>query len=148
MRNSLVIAATVMLWCSSCTDSPYIDVNELAGKTPPQVVEIMGEPDTTYVKKFMFRKVVHQIYRDKDAELRYPEGGKIQTILVKNTDLPFAQKTIEMFGLEPIPPTRVIKNTLINWKDYENFSNVSIYSEHLTKDGIPDEYTIMFRYKK
>ena len=148
MKYSLLILTATLLWCSSCAEQPYIDVNELAGKTPEQVITIMGEPDTTYTKNFMFRKVVYQIYRDKKAEFRYPEEGKIQTILVKNTELPFAQETIERFGLEPLPPTTVIDNTLINWKSYPTFSNVSIYSEHLTEEGIPDKYIIMFRYKK
>ncbi|MFA0961784.1 hypothetical protein AB9P05_08245 [Roseivirga sp. BDSF3-8] len=97
----------------------------------------------------MVDKRVHfQVYGEKNINLQYEGGDKLSEIVVKNPELPFAQESIEAFGLDMLPPTQHQERVLINWKSYPDFSNVSIYAKGYAEGGEPNQYDFYFRYKK
>jgi hypothetical protein len=146
-----LLSGTILLLLFACTERRqdlYIDVKALKGKNPDEVAEILGKPDTAFTKSMVNKRIHFQIYNDKNITLQYEGGSRLAEIVVKNPNLPFSKESIEAFGLELIQPTQENENVLINWKNYPDFSNVSVYAKGYAENGEPNMYDFYFKYKK
>lgn len=145
MSRITIILCTV-LCLVSCTQ-PILDVEEVADKTPQQVVEILGKPDTAYTQVFVTKHVFTQIYkREFEIEIMYPEGLSTDIVVFDVAPkLPFEAEIIEKFGLPQIPPSDIVENTYIKWKNYPGYKTINFFVTDLDSAGNMEQFRLFFK---
>ena len=131
--------------CSSENERLILDVPSLRGKSPSEVVGMLGEPDSTQTKLLMGRRAYIQLYDRHGIELKYHEG-KLSSVIVNNTeDLPFEPGIITRFGFTMAPPTFQDSTSFFNWSDLDSVSYISISKSGMrTEDPEKVDFKVFF----
>ncbi len=143
----ITIILFTVLCLVSCNNPTILDVEELADKTPQQVEEILGKPDTAYTQVFVTKHVFTQIYRrDFEFEIMYPEGLSTDIVVFDAAPkLPFEAGIIEKFGLQQLPPSDVLANAYIKWKNYPGYKTINFFVTDLDSAGNVEQFRLFFK---
>jgi len=144
----LCIVCLLVFW-SSCKDkSVIVDINSVINKSNEEVINTLGEPDTTYWQPIFNKKILTAEYTRYRIEFRYFEG-KASDIIVRNpTELEFAASTLKRFGLPESAPDKIEKDVLLRWDNpAEDIKMVSFYSKKRDDNGDPLIYEFYFKGK-
>jgi len=146
MSRITIILCTVL--CLVSCKQTILDVEEVADKTPQQVVEILGKPDTAYTQVFVTKHVFTQIYRREfEIEIMYPDGLSTDIVVFDAAPkLPFEAGIIEKFGLQQMmPPSDVVANTYIKWKNYPGYKTINFFVTDLDSTGNVEQFRLFFK---
>ncbi len=118
-------------------DSILFNIPELVNKTPEQVIEILGEPDSAYTQYVVTIPVYTQWWNDKGLEIQYLEPDKRSKDIVihKAGPLPFDPSTLALFGLEPMSPTVSNPRSNLRWSDMQGFKTIHFYNRLENQNG-------------
>jgi hypothetical protein len=135
------------VWFLVSCKQTILDVEEVADKTPQQVVKILGTPDTAYTQVFVTKPVFTQIYRREfEIEIMYPEGLSTDIVVFDAAPrLPFESGIIERFGLQHISPSDVVANTYIKWKNYPGYKTINFFVTDLDSAGNVEQFRLFFK---
>ncbi len=124
-----------------------LDVEEVTDKTPEQVAKILGTPDTAYTQVIVTKPVFTQIYRREfEIEIMYPEGLSTDIVVFDAApNLPFEAGIIEKFGLQQMPPSDVVANTYIKWKNYPGYKTINFFATDLDSAGKVEQFRLFFK---
>lgn len=135
----------------SCTiPDPNEDIvfnaQELVGQSPEGVIEILGQPDTTFYRTFIKNRYYIQYYDEYGVEVRHLNGSISGVIVNEPYPLEFSPKTITKFGIEYTEPTKLDMRSSITWKgNVEGFKAVNFYLVGRKKpDSVEHVYRIYF----
>jgi hypothetical protein len=142
----VAFALCVLASIGAC-ESPVCNVEEIADKTPQEVVNILGEPDTAYTQVIVTKPIFTQIYkREFDIEIMYPDGLSTDIVVFDAAPkLPFEAGIIEKFGLQQIPPSDVVANTYIKWKNYPGYKTINFFVTDLDSAGNVEQFRLFFK---
>ena len=145
MSRITIILCTVLFFVS-CKKT-ILEVEEVADKTPEQVAKILGKPDTAYTQVIVTKPVFTQIYRREfEIEIMYPEGLSTDIVVFDAApNLPFEAGIIEKFGLQQIPPSDVVANTYIKWKNYPGYKTINFFVTDLDSAGNVKQFRLFFK---
>jgi hypothetical protein len=124
-----------------------LDIKQVADKTPQQVEAILGEADTSYTKMIVTKPIFTQIFRDElEVEIMYPDGLSTDIVVLDAAPkLPYNESIISRFGLENLPPSDVMKNAYIKWKNYPGFKTINIFATDLDSAGNVEQFRLFFK---
>jgi hypothetical protein len=150
-ENLIGLVVSMMLFACNPGDGPGIilDIRNVVNKTPEQVVEILGEPDTTYTERILGKEIYCQKYYRNNIEIQYPESLSTDVVVYGPHGLPFTQSGLKAFDLsyQKQHPSQYEKETLMRWYDFENFEAISFYDVQKDSVGRIKNYTIFFKAK-
>jgi hypothetical protein len=91
----LLVALSILCACSSGDDSgKVLDIRNVVNKTPEQVAELLGEPDTTYTERILGKEIFCQRYYRNNIEIQYPESLSTDVVVYGPHGLPFTQSAL------------------------------------------------------
>jgi len=125
-----------------------MDVISLMGRSPEEIKEQIGQPDTTYFTYVLNKKIFTQRYHTDsyEVELFYPKGFLEEVLVNHPMPLPFDKQSLEKFGVVvEKSPKENIDHVMMTWVDAANLSRISIYSIHRDSAGMPDDYRFYFK---
>lgn len=142
----ITIILCSILFLVSCKQT-ILDVEDVTDKTPEQVTKILGKPDTAYTQVIVTKPVFTQIYRREfEIEIMYPEGLSTDIVVFDAAPkLPFEAGIIEKFGLPQIPPSDVVANTYIKWKNYPGYKTINFFVTDLDSTGNVEQFRLFFK---
>lgn len=144
----LVGAITVFsISCSSPTTEEVglvLDIPNLVHKTPTEVVEILGEPDTSYYVRILTKTFLVHGYKDHDIKIQYLKG-KSDDIVVNDPQVEFKEESLRHFGIEPAPPTVFREKAMLKWKNYSGLKTINFYNVTTDSLGNIRSYKIYFK---
>ena len=155
--NSVVSALSIALLvhiaggCSEDRSSKVLlDVPSVISKTPVQVMELLGKPDTTYTETIMGKKLYCQRYHNHNIEIQYPDSLSTEIIVYGPHDLPFTQSALKAFNipLQEAHPSQHEKNRLMRWYDLNEFETISFYNVQEDSAGAVKNFNVFFKAKK
>lgn len=143
-RIALTFALLFLLW--SC-DQPILDVEKIADKTPQQVEAILGKPDSSFTQMIVTKPIFTQIYEDEfRIEIMYPDGLSTDIVVFDVfPKVPFEAETIRKFGLKEIPPSHVLRNSYIKWKNYPGYKTINFFATDLDTAGRVEQFRLFFK---
>ncbi len=126
-------------------DLIVLDIPHLIQHSPTEVVEILGEPDTTYTLQILSRKILVQRYKKFDLEIQYLKGKSNDIIINDPLHIPFSPESLKYFGLKEATPTSFQENKAIKWKNYNGLKTIHFYKVQKDSTGNIVSYKIFFR---
>jgi hypothetical protein len=127
-----------------------LDVPSVINKTPVEVVELLGEPDTTYIETILGRKLFCQRYDKHNIEIQFPDSLSTEIVVYGPHGLPFTQSALKAFNIphQKAHPSQHEKNRLMRWYDYKEFEAISFYNVQEDAAGAIENFSIFFKAKK
>lgn len=126
-------------------DDLVFDAPKLVAKSPEEVVELLGEPDTSYYRPFLNKRYFIQYYNQYGVEVRHLNGSVSEIIVQQPYPLKFAPETITRFGIAYTEPSEYDSLAMIMWKNIEGIKVVNFYLRgELKPDSIEHSYHIFF----
>ena len=140
-----IVLGLVFLW--ACQSKPLLDVNSIVNKTPLEVEGILGAPDTSYTQRIVTKDIFTQIYNVGCAvEIMYPEGLSTDIVVLDGAPkFAFEASTITRFGLEEVPPSDVMPNAYIKWKNYPGYTTINFFATDLDSTGAVEQFNLFFK---
>ena len=112
----------------ACKEQVVLDVPRILNKTPIQVEEILGTPDSTYTIQVMGKKAFTQFYKNNHIEIQYPKQTATDIIIKGPHGLPFSGEALKALNIEvTTPPSQFMEKELIRWYDVGKYSAISFY---------------------
>ncbi|WKN42034.1 hypothetical protein [Tunicatimonas pelagia] len=134
-----------LLCCCTPSNDIVFDALSLVNKSPTEVAEILGQPDTIFQRTFFGKQYFIQYYNEYGVEVRHYQG-KVRGVIVNEPyPLEFKPETITKFGIDYVEPTKYDSLSTIVWKNIEGFKVVNFYLRGVKKpDSIEHSYHIYF----
>jgi hypothetical protein len=141
----LNVLGWTLLW--SCQTRPVFDINSIVNKTPYEVEAILGTPDTSYTQRIVTKDIFTQIYSAGcEVEIMYPNGLSTDVVILNGSpQFAFEASTITKFGLEEIPPSEVLPNAFIKWKNYPGYTTINFFATDLDSTGSVAQFNLFFK---
>ncbi|MGB3587876.1 MAG: hypothetical protein WBA23_15110 [Tunicatimonas sp.] len=135
----------LMYNCTSPNENVVFNAPLLLSKSPTEVTQILGEPDTVYNRTFFGKQYFIQYYNKHGIEVRHYQG-KIEGVIVNEPyPLEFKPETITKFGIKYVEPTKYDSSAMIMWKNIDGFKVINFYLRGVRKpDSIEHSYHIYF----
>lgn len=146
MKIALFISTLLVLACSR--DKVFLNVEHVVDLTPSEVVDYLGDPDTTYTQVIVNKPIYTQIYdREYKVEIMYPEGLSTDVIIYDPLPgLPYSPQTLTRFNLDvSIHPSDTMANAYLKWKNYPGFKTINFFATRLDSAGRVSQYRIFFK---
>ena len=145
LRITSVLCGLVVCLCSC--EQPILDIVAIADKTPKEVEEILGQPDTAYTQLIVAKPIFTQIYeKEFEIEIMYPDGLSTDIVVFDVAPkLPFEYSIISKFGLDAIPPSDVLDNAYIKWKNYPGYKTINFFVTDLDDKGNVEQFRLFFK---
>ena len=119
---SFLISVLFILFLGGCATNESgktaLDVVALRGKTPNEVVDISGDPDSSYIHYVLGRPFLVYRYDPHQVEMRFYQNKLVEIIVHDPRPWPFEPETIEHFGLDYFEPTTYNPDANISWSNY------------------------------
>ena len=151
-NKSLIIASFtgfLFVACDNRSEDYILDVKEILNKTPHQVEQILGKPDSTYTIKVFTKEYFAQRYFESNVEIQYPEGTSTDIVVYGPHGLPFDVSSTKAFNLEiQKSPDQYRENQLIRWYDIDEFASVTFYHPEFDSAGKVTNFHIFFKARK
>jgi hypothetical protein len=150
MKYPLFLSIISLFLFASCAPQTDIifDVPKIVNKTQPEVIELIGEPDSSYNTFALGRAIPTHLYLSQShrIEILYPNKKATEIIVNHPQPLPFSSEALPHFNVKPsIPPSDSVYNTVLTWSGLQDFKKVSIFAMQLDENGQPDKWQIFFR---
>nr|WKN37622.1 hypothetical protein K4G66_02710 [Tunicatimonas sp. TK19036] len=144
-RYLIVFAFVCLFSCNTPEEEIVFNAPELIAKSPTEVADILGEPDSAYTRTVFGKQYFIQFYKDHQVEVRHYQG-KIKEIVVQDPyPLEFTPATITRFGIDYVEPTQYDSLAMIMWKNIDGFKAVNFYLRGVEKpDSVKHSYHIYF----
>ncbi|MEM6845075.1 MAG: hypothetical protein AAF632_22875 [Bacteroidota bacterium] len=145
-RFLLVPTLFTLLWSCNSHDQKFVfDAPSLVGKSPTEVTEILGKPDTIFNRTFFGKQYFIQYYDEYGVEVRHYQGTIKGIIINEPYPLEFKPETISKFGIDYVEPTKYDSSAMIMWKNIEGFKVINFYLRGVKKpDSVRHSYHIYF----
>lgn len=146
---ALMFGATTWFW--SCSPNRIeeggliLDIPILINKTPTEVVEILGEPDTSYYEQVLAKSFLVHRYKKHDIEVQYLKGKSNDIIINEPLPVKFDPESLKHFGLKPIEPTVSREKGMLKWKNYSGLKTINFYKVRVDSAGNIIGYKIFFK---
>ena len=137
-----------LLFYTCVKDEIILDVQRVVNKTPRQVKQLLGEPDTTYTQMIVRKPIFTQVYQRKlKIEIMYPEGLSTDVIVYDPAPtIPFSSRSLSRFGLNnSISPSDSMHNGYLKWKHYPGFKTINLFATKLDDKGGVNQFRIFFK---
>ena len=151
MTSRFIYSIMLFFLITRCSQEKEViyDVASLKHKTPTEIAEIVGEPDTSFYKMILGKRYYIQRYNQYITDFRHLDGNLKEVILNQPHPLKFDPATITRFGLEYKEPTDMDTTAMILWKNYPEFVAVNFYKVGTKKpDSLDVNFRIYFNMKK
>ncbi len=137
----------ILIALASCSNPPEFPVLEIKDRTPAQVIDILGEPDTSFTQRVATKEIFTQIYQGTyRIEIMYPEGLSTDIVIHDPIrHLPLEPSTITRFGIKEIPPSDELAKGYIKWKNHAGFKTINFFVTDLDSAGNVSQYKIFFK---
>ena len=145
-RYFALLILSILLSCNSAEkDNIIFNAPDLVDKSPMEVVDILGEPDSIFHRTLFGKQYFIQYYDKHGIEVRHYQG-KIKGVIVNEPyPLAFEPETITKFGINYVEPTNYDSSAMIMWKNIEGFKVINFYLRGVKKpDSIEHSYHIYF----
>jgi hypothetical protein len=135
--------------CDKKASGLVLDVRSVINKTPSQVADVLGEPDTTYVERILGKQIFCQRYRTHNIEIQYPEELSTDIVIYGPHDLPFTQEALKAFSLphSKYHPKQFERDALLRWYDFDEFQTISFYNVEKDSAGKIRNFSVFFKTK-
>jgi len=140
--RKLVVLFVLFAACQSKKPQIIFDVSSLIGGSPNEIINVLGNPDSTYNKTILNKPYYYQQYDERDMQVRYLNDEIVDIIINKPYDLEFTPETIEKFGFRLTPPDKMDTAANIMWMDKEGLRYINLYKVGSKK---PDSVTTNFK---
>jgi|GEM_PF-3158961 len=128
IRSGLLLLTAILLLNACDKNNVIFDAKQLKNKSADEVVQILGEPDTTYNKWIMGKEhYILRYFRLYDTEVRELKGKTTAVLVHEAQDLGFKPTLIEQFGFSYVEPQTIDQDNYYSWKNLEGLENVSMY---------------------
>jgi hypothetical protein len=146
MSLRLIVLFCGALALASCT-RPGINIPEITDKTPEEVARVLGAADSMYTQKIVTKAIYTERYRREfEIEIMYLNGLSTDIVVLDAApELPFEPSAIATFGFKAIPPTDVMKNAYIKWKNYPGYKTINCFATDLDGAGEVEKFQIFFK---
>lgn len=151
MQRICAFYLLVILLITSCAQKDetniILDVRSIINKSPEEVVEILGEPDTTYTERILGKALFCQRYTKHNIEIQYPESLSTDIVIYGPHELPFTQSALKAFNIkyQKKHPSQYEKDVLMRWYDFDEFEAISFYNVRKDSLGQINNYSIFFK---
>jgi hypothetical protein len=123
-----------------------LDILRIADKSPQEVIEILGEPDSSYTQYVVTIPVYTQWYGAHQLEIQYlePEKRARDIVLHSSEGVAFGPEGLEAFGLQAAAPSVNNPNN-IRWDQQQGFSIIHFYARQTNPATGQEEFMIFFK---
>lgn len=144
----LFILSTCLLFLSACGKT-IIDAPAVLNESPEKVVEMLGQPDSTYYKHILGGEAMAHYFLRYNIEIQYLNDKAVYIIVNGPHRLPFSEKALKAFKVTPIgEPEQFEENKLIRWLKMEYpVEAVSFFNPQLDSLGDVKNFTVMIKGK-
>jgi hypothetical protein len=145
--------AFVVLVASGCSEARssevLLDVPSVMNKTPEQVADVLGKPDTVYTETIHGKKLFCQRYHKHNIEIQYPDSLSTGIVVYGPHDLPFSQSALKAFNIrhQKAHPSQHEKNKVMRWYEFNEFETISFYNVQEDSAGAVKNFSIFFMAK-
>lgn len=115
-----------------------LDIPAIANKTPEEVVAALGQPDSVYLQKRGRKKVAVQLYKPHQIEIYFPAGKASEILVNKPAPLPYHERALSSFNIEPRSPDQANDNAAIKWSNIQGFKYITFFSHQIQADTVSD----------
>ncbi len=148
MRSLIFLLAFLWFACAqnSKTEKHLPPLGQLANKTPDQLLELVGPPDSVFVQFVVTKQMLTHHYRGKDylLEIQFPKGMSTDLIVV-NPPVSFDKLNLEIFGLRDSKPTEDVESAYKKWRKIEPFKIINAYVTNRTPGNRVLTYSVYFK---
>jgi len=126
--------------------SLQLDVLSIADKSPEEVIEVLGQPDSSYVQYVVTIPVYTQWYGDRHLEIQYlePEKRARDIVLHSSEGVTFGPEGLKAFGLQAATPSVNNPNNL-RWDNQQGFSIINFYARQTKPETGQEEFKVFFK---
>ena len=149
LRCLIFWVAILVVGCSSQTQETVVfPVTDIILKTPQQVEDKLGTPDSAYTIRIMGKPIYCQRYNRHNVEIQFLEGQASDIVVNGPHGLPFNPTALREFGIaEKIHPSDYQKGRYIRWSNTKQFSAISFYNPELDSLGRIVNFSVFFKAK-
>ncbi|AHM61624.1 hypothetical protein D770_16850 [Flammeovirgaceae bacterium 311] len=158
MRNKYiggVLSAVLLITAEGCStnrdetdDGVVLDITSIAHKRPQEVKNLLGDPSKAYWQKSMNKRMYVQIYQPHQIEIYFPDSTQATEVVVHEPGtIPYSAEALKFFKLDVKPPSEIIPNTALKWKNYPGIQYISMLATDIQADSVIT-FRIYFNLKK
>lgn len=156
IRSNIALPLLLVFSILSCrdqgaaNDSVILDVKRIVNKSPEEVEEILGEPDSAYTITVMGKRIFCQAYAGNSIEIQYPDRRARDILVTDQTRLAFDQTALSAFGLDykKQHPSDYKKGSFIRWSNFDDFSAISLYATEKDSLNRVTAFNIFFKSRE
>ncbi|HYF67867.1 MAG TPA: hypothetical protein VD884_07020 [Ohtaekwangia sp.] len=141
----------VLTACSPVAKNDVIiDIKSIVNKNPEQVIEMLGNPDSSY-NKIIFGKAyfIQQYEKLNEAEIRFLNNVAHEVIINRTHGIDFNPTSLNKFGFEEKAPSSFDTTAFYAWKNLDDIQIANMYLIGTRKtDSTKHNFKIYFRLRE
>jgi hypothetical protein len=152
--KKILLASLVFFMCNcnsnrGSNDSDIIfNVKKILSKSPEDVIDYMGQPDSSYVIKIVTKEFPAHRYFEYQTEIIYIAGKANEIVIYEPHKLLYEISSLERFGVNiKRAPDDHIDNQVTRWYGVDGINTIAMYDPQYDSLDNLQSFTIFFKAK-